>query len=281
MKTMLSSWNRRRKLKKIKHQLEVQVAASASCRGAVTSKEIKEFFETIRLTPTKHDLCRIGSNGDGGYLLANDLDGISACYSPGVSDEIDFDIELAQRGIAVHLADASVEPPEKMLPNMTFIKKFLGAKTEGKFITMEDWIAETNPGSEDLLLEMDIEGAEYAVLGETKESTLNRFRQIVIELHNFDKIFQRSNFEEIKSLLTRLQKNFVIIHLHHNNSLPIISSPVGPLSTVFEVTLLRRDRYVKNAQNPILPHKLDEPNVAKHPDEVIPNFYAVSQTDLF
>ena len=39
---------------------------------------------------TEHELIRIGGSKDGGYLVPNDLSGIQACFSPGVSDLADF-----------------------------------------------------------------------------------------------------------------------------------------------------------------------------------------------
>ena len=32
-----------------------------------------------------HTLLRLGPNGDGGYLVPDDLDGITHCFSPGVA----------------------------------------------------------------------------------------------------------------------------------------------------------------------------------------------------
>jgi hypothetical protein len=277
MKNKLSQWNRQRKLWRVKSKFEAQIAASAASQDSVPIEEVRQFFESIRLVGTGHNLCRVGANEDGGYLLVDDFEGISACYSPGVSDGIEFDRDLARRGIAVHMADASVSCPDNMQSNMTFLQKFLGGQTEGDFISMEDWIAQTDSGDGDLLLEMDIEGAEYNVLETMSITTLKKFRQIVIEFHNFDEIFQRKKFNSIRALFVRLQKYFDIIHLHHNNSLPIINSPIGPLSIVFEATLIRRDSQIKASKLPQLPHDLDRPNVAKHPNEILPKFYSITK----
>ncbi len=274
----LSRLNRQRKLMRHQRKLESRIAAQAARPDAVSADEVTAFLRSICLTSTGHSLCRIGSDQDGGYLLADDFDGIVACYSPGVSDEIEFDLALAERGIAVHMADASVDSPTDMRSNMTFLPKFLGAQTEGEFISLEDWIAQSDTGSGDLLLEIDIEGAEYNVLAAVSTDTLTRFRQMVIELHDFDRIYERAHFDMVSALFARLQTHFDIIHLHHNNSLPLVASPSGQLSTVFEATLLRRDRQIVDTALPQLPHLLDRPNVAKHPDEVLPEFYTLTVT---
>ena len=63
-----------------------------------------------RLHPrlTEHPLIRLGGMGDGGYLVPDDLEGIEACFSPGVSDHASFEAALIARGIRCYLADASV-----------------------------------------------------------------------------------------------------------------------------------------------------------------------------
>lgn len=50
-------------------------------------------------------LIRLGPASDGGYLVPDDLAGIRACFSPGVSKVSDFEFDCANRGMQVFLAD--------------------------------------------------------------------------------------------------------------------------------------------------------------------------------
>lgn len=43
------------------------------------------------LVPDSKDLIRLGPNGDGGYLVPDDLTGIEACFSPGVCATSEFE----------------------------------------------------------------------------------------------------------------------------------------------------------------------------------------------
>lgn len=276
MKQTLSKWNRVRKRTQLRRKMMRDLQQLADRKDAVPNDQIRDFLRSITLSATGHNLIRIGGAADGGYLLADDLDGIVACYSPGVSTEIDFDLEMAKRGIDVHLADASVERPSNLTPNMTFQKKFLGAETEGNIISLEDWITATTPPEGDLLLEIDIEGAEYDVLNAARDETLSKFRQIVLEVHDFDRLWDADRFMKIKGLFDRLSKTHLIIHMHHNNSLPILQTPCGEIASAFELTLLRKDRQRASAQLPSLPHHLDRPNVPKLPNDHLPEFYTKS-----
>ncbi len=72
------------------------VRKSASAIGYCLTKKTKQkdlqsLLARLRpMTPEK-GLIRIGPDDDGGYVVPNNLDGIQACYSPGVSTECRFD----------------------------------------------------------------------------------------------------------------------------------------------------------------------------------------------
>lgn len=48
------------------------------------SEFVAEFLRNCYPLTTNIELIRVGSNFDGGYLVPNDLQGIEACFSPGV-----------------------------------------------------------------------------------------------------------------------------------------------------------------------------------------------------
>ena len=129
------------------------------------SAMMMRLIRRVQPRKTEHELIRVGPANDGGYLIPNDLDGIGGCFSPGVNNQIDFDLDIARRGIRVHMADASVAAPEGMVSNMTFEPMFVGAEDHGSVITMDTWVEKAQEkGDHDLMLQMDIEGSEYEVI---------------------------------------------------------------------------------------------------------------------
>ena len=52
------------------------------------SEKLNNLAKALRPVITQHPLIRIGSEFDGGYLVPDDLDGVSACFSPGVNDSV-------------------------------------------------------------------------------------------------------------------------------------------------------------------------------------------------
>jgi hypothetical protein len=66
---------------KINHLLKI---FRLQIRKASKQENLENFFAQINPVITEHELMRLGADHDGGYLIPNDLDGITACFSPGV-----------------------------------------------------------------------------------------------------------------------------------------------------------------------------------------------------
>jgi len=213
------------------------------------------------LTPYETDtpLIRLGDFGDGGYLVPDDLRAIAACYSPGVSQQVSFEMDMAKRGIPSFMADASVTHPPLDVPGARFVPKFLGDRDEGQFMTLASWVAETDPDpAADLLLQMDIEGAEYATLAAAPIALLRRFRMIVIEWHHLPSVLSKPRFlARALAAVDKLRADFVTVHLHPNNVAGSVEIDGQAIPRVVEATLLRRDRAFGLRPVRALPHPLD------------------------
>jgi hypothetical protein len=207
------------------------------------------------------ELIRLGVEGDGGYLVPNDLDGIEACFSPGVSDVASFEMDCAEMGMKVFMADASVERPPVIHPQFTFIKKFIGANTMGAFLSLEDWVSNAVNGSRsDLLLQMDIEGYEYETLLSTPSSFLARFRIIVVEFHYLDYLFCAPMFAIYSQVFERILGTHTCMHIHPNNICSPITVRGMEMLQMAEFTFLRNDRIANRAFATVFPHPLDRDN---------------------
>ena len=104
---------------------------------------VKTLIRRLHPVACDKELIRLGPDGDGGYLVPDDLKGIIACFSPGVSNVAGFEKDCALRGMKVFMADASVEAPPELHPNFAFIKKFVGPFTHGDFVSFEQWVNES------------------------------------------------------------------------------------------------------------------------------------------
>ncbi len=229
--------------------------------GNRSVSQIHKLLQMLRPHQTGHPLIRIGPDYDGGYVLPDDLDGIAASFSPGVDDVLGFDLEIASMGIPTHLIDASVAPPKGLRDNMTFTQKFVGPETGGQFVTIDDWVNTHAPGTGDLLLQMDIESAEYDVLPAMSETLLKRCRIIIIEFHDLHRTIDPVMFDKVKTSWERLAKGHTVAHAHINNCAQTLELKGLSIPTVVEVTYIRNDRIQCNdCGEATVPHPLDQLN---------------------
>ena len=220
--------------------------------------------------PSPYPLVRIGGDQDGAYLIPDDLQGIRACFSPGVNNTKKFEDDLTtNHGIACHLCDftSDIEAMETPLIEgmQTFIKKWLDVDHGVDNITLDEWVEDQCAGDQDdLLLQMDIEGAEYRNLLTCSQRTLKRFRIIAIELHKLASVNDPEEFElELGPLLRRLDQTHVCVHAHPNNCCGefVVNGSSLVLPNIIELTFLSRSRFDQGQASklypPLLPHPMD------------------------
>jgi len=223
-----------------------------------------ELLRSLRPVRTQFPLIRLGPLGDGGYLVPDDLDGIAACFSPGVGDISAFEEDCARRGMRVYLADGSVTAPAVANTSFEFIAKNIGLVDTGAVMTMDTWMSTVSPSeSSDLIMQMDIEGAEWLALANISIERLRRFRVIIVELHDVDSLLHDRFFALRAPVLHRLLDEFVCVHLHPNNCCGSKTRKGVTLPCVLEITLLRKDRAKVIGFCEEFPHPLDVDNTSR------------------
>jgi hypothetical protein len=222
-------------------------------------------IDRFRPTRTEHNLIRVGGSGDGGYLIPESQVGmISAVFSPGVADVADFELFFAERGVKCFLIDGSVNDSPSSHENMKFEKLWLSEVTvPGESVSLNDWVTHEGQGSSDLLLQIDIEGAEFETLLSTPEHILMRFRVIVIEIHDMQASLSRSGSRLLNALASKINATHTSVHLHVNNAVAPLVAGRKKFPEVVEVTFLRNDLINKRFGSASLPHPLDAPNTLK------------------
>jgi hypothetical protein len=263
---------RRKTLKAASVRLAGGLGVHAAARTPRSS--VQSLLQALRPLDAGIDLVRIGPDGDGGYLLPNDLDGIAHAFSPGVSTESGFEAELAERGMRVFLADYSVDRPAVSNPRFDFDKRFVGCLTDERYITLDDWhAAKLGADASDLLLQMDIEGAEYETLLAASPSLLAKFRIMVIEFHWLPQLWNEPFFAIAARVFYKLLATHAVVHIHPNNCCGAVKSAGLEIPRIAEFTLLRRDRLRSTSYRTTFPHPLDRPNVRKAPLNLAPCWY--------
>jgi hypothetical protein len=215
----------------------------------------------------------VGGRGDGGYLIPDDLDGIRLLLSPGVAESWSFEVELFENdGIPAVLCDLLDEEPACPFP---IDRLWLGPYSTHEQLSLEEWVGRhAPPDDSDLMLQMDIEGAEYLTLLACPVKVLKRFRIIVLELHTLHRISDRVLHDlVIQPTLRKLDDHFVPVHIHANNADNVDRRSGVDIPVTMEVTYHRRDRFQPSSAPIRLPRDLDSPNVPGKPEILLSRFW--------
>lgn len=211
-------------------------------------------------------LVRLGRPNDGGYvMLDRGLDGVPA-YSLGVGDDVSWDLAMAERGCDVWLYDHTITALPETHPALHWERVGIAAESAGDMRSLADLItANGHQDRTDLILKMDIEGAEWEVLEVAASETLAQFSQIVMEVHGMAPDINEGH-ERRAAVLRRLNETHQLFHVHGNNwgSLAIVGGI--PIVDVMELCYARRGDYSFTPTTQVFPTPLDQPCHPERPD---------------
>ena len=128
----------------------------------------------------------LGPKADGSYVILDDFLNVKIAYSFGISNMIQFDYELAIRGIDVYMYDHSINSLPYNHPKFHWKKLGIcGNKEKNEQLkTLEELMIENGHLSEEnMILKIDVEHWEWEALNDLKDEILNQFKYILIEFH--------------------------------------------------------------------------------------------------
>lgn len=198
-----------------------------------------------KLEPQKKTkLVRLGSINDGGYVVPMHLDGIAKLFSPGCDGLVDFERDLYEKySIPSIVLDQQSKKPEPLENYIEFQENWLDATTTSKTISLPDWVRQNSKSTDILMLQMDIEGAEYEVLRNTPTEILNQFHTIIIEFHYFEMIKNSYLFDtKIKPAFSSVLKNHIPVFVNANNCCGEVQFYNLRFPRVFEITFLHKSK---------------------------------------
>lgn len=218
------------------------------------------------------NLLRLGNKYDGGYIVADD-----ACKESdvllgyGIDHDISFEESFSERykkpSYGFDCGEIGISPKSDLfhfIPQCIGTDQFLKTKStsSGNISSFSSQIKTLNLSRKKIFLKMDIEGAEYEVFDDILKHNEN-ITSIVLEIH----FGIRGQETKALDLITRLNKDFVLVHLHANNCcLEAFVAPNadGFVSKVLELTYVNKRLISKYElhENQSHPTSLDFPNTS-------------------
>ena len=219
-----------------------------------------------------HKFIRVGRQADGGYVLvsSNKARSGNLLYGFGVGDDISFEMQMAEQGFEVYLYDHTVKRLPQQHEHIHFqMRGLIGQEDEGhpEMSTLSCLLKENGHENErNIILKMDIEGAELDVFLHMPENILEKFGQIVLEIHN---LTDEETWDKQIDMLTKLNKTHKPIHLHANNYSRVKYIGDLMISEAVEVTFARERDFQFKLKHGILLGEMDYRCDAEHRPERI------------
>lgn len=237
--------------------------------GPLTPDEEARLSLFREITPVKLSNCeltRLGETHDGGYLVCGNLLGaVKSAYSYGISGYDGWGCDVSRSlGVTVHQYDCfNLTQPVCEGGRTVFHGECIGTAAglqDGRpFDTLAGQIEKNGDAGKNLVVKMDVEGAEWDSFLSAPAPVLQRIDQLVVEFHGFDQPRHR------KAIL-RLKQFFHVAHLHWNNFSCIQGKTPFP-AWAYEILLVNKRIGVVDPEGRVtLPHALDSPNDASARD---------------
>jgi FkbM family methyltransferase len=176
-----------------------------------------EILAVLRLLEPKkvvdYKKIRVGSEGGGGYVQIDDLEGISHALAFGVSGNDSWDLAMAKAGIPVEQFDHAIERAPSSHPLLHFHRKVISVDATAETATLSDLVAEhSKPGAPDLILKIDIEGCEWDVFDRATDAVLSRLAQVICEFHDLSHLTAPAFRARARRVFEKLDKHFAPVH---------------------------------------------------------------------
>lgn len=210
---------------------------------------------------------RVGSLGDGGYVMLDDFSSITTAISAGIGRDVSWDLEMARKGIQVFQFDHTVAAPPASHGNFEFRREKFRAGTEpGDGVTLGQVIPAKKGASAQTICKMNIEGSEWQILQSASKEELRAVKQFAIEFHDVSHFTETGWRRVAEEALGELVKTHQCIHVHGNSAGGFAVVGGVPFPQFFEATFVLREAYRFEDCRDVFPTQIDRPNLAHRSD---------------
>ena len=231
-------------------------------------------------------LVRVGTHlTDGSYVMVDSFKKTRIAYSFGINNDVSWDNDMVNKGFEVYMYDHTINEIPYYLDGFHFFKEGISGnnKPEEHLNTLETYIKRNGHTTKtNMVLKMDVEGAEWDFLETVPVKILKQFDQIVLEFHNLVRACSDEEKERRIAALHKLNATHQLVHLHGNNTGYVLQFLGATFPDVIEVTYVNREHYkTLPAKEIIVPSEIDIVNDRNREDLFLGNWNRPLSEDLF
>lgn len=233
-------------------------------------KEIKSLCKVKRCLG--YELVRVGKDNDGGYIMPDDFASGGIAYSFGIGGDISWEKQMADQGFKVYCFDHTIDRLPENYENCFFVKKGITGcdSIEDNLYSIETLLLQNGHENEkNMVLKMDVEGAEWDFLCNVSTETLDMFSLMTFELHGLTQI---ENQILIKSVLRKINQTHQAVWIHANNAGPVERAGEYYVPLFLEITYANKKVYQFEDMVYNSPINIDSPNRKQYKDVELRNW---------
>lgn len=194
--------------------------------------------------------------------MLNDFQDSSIAYSFGIGTNILWDESIAERGINVYCYDHTIERLPRQNDKLHFNKIGISDvdNLDDCLMTMESILQKNvHQNKNNLILKMDVEGAEWKFINSVSLEILEQFSQITLELHG---LTNTQNCEQIIIALQKMNQTHQAVWIHANNAGIVETADFNiKIPYLLEITYVSKKKYQFESTEYNCPLDIDEPNL--------------------
>lgn len=244
--------------------------------GKIKFNATREYYELLRsrLKIKKvvgKNFVRVGRHNDGGYIMVDNFTAGGVAYSFGISNDVSWDSDMAARGYEIFMYDPTIDALPAQNSKFHFFREGIAGLEirERSLNTLENFVRRNGHFDNDnMILKMDVEGAEWSFLSTVSSELLSRFDQMVFEFHFMVEEKDQSVMNATLACISKINRTHSLVHLHANNNVACLMLDDKILiPNVLELTYVKTANYeLVDDENICLPASIDEPNAKNIPD---------------
>lgn len=242
-------------------------------------QDVSSYFQKLKSLMTVRDVkggkyVRIGDQEhSGGYIMLDEVNDKNIFYSFGISSDVTWDSHFAEElSKPVYMYDHTIKELPYEHDNFKWSRVGIcGENDKGKqknLKSLTELMKENgNENDHDMILKMDVEGAEWDVFSTVPADVLEQFDQITLEMHWF---FNLNNRDKILKSLEALNTYHQLVHVHGNCG--SFSVPVGEgynMPDILEATYVNKNRRQFQKSERFFPTELDRRNDSCYPEIIL------------
>ena len=164
----------------------------------------------------KYNLITVGGGKDGSYDIPLEAKYLDVLISPGIGESMSFELDLLRTIGHIYMIDKDCIFDISKQKKITYIPKFLvSAGLVDHFSVSLPEVLDGCRGTS-IMLQMDIEGSEWSILGDISDSELQSISCLVIELHGLSLMWNYYVGYHAQKTISKLLRVFNVAYVKAN-----------------------------------------------------------------